>query len=62
MQQNLDRREFLQRSSLAASAIALPSGLLPNFRKPKTTQKPIHNTRMNPVVDATPWSAPSSSI
>ncbi len=42
MPQKLDRREFLQRSSFAASAVALPSGLclpdllLPNFRKPKT--------------------------
>jgi hypothetical protein len=44
MHSNLDRREFLQKSSLAASAVALPSGLglpdldflLPNFKQPKT--------------------------
>ena len=34
------RREFLQHSSLAAGALALPAGaaslMLPNYRKPKT--------------------------
>ncbi len=42
MRQNIDRRAFLQKGSVAAGALALPAGLclpestLPNPRKPKT--------------------------